>query len=165
MNPSEKSCLNWQLLALIASVYALSFFLPALSIPIRMDGQLVDADGRLLWTPMRLSGADAFRMAVENGMAPLARAGVVWFANPIIWLGAVLLALRKNVLAGIAGLVAVVLILGNYVLEELGSGDKAAHLAGYWLWFTSAALLSVVGFALSLRARMNREHAAPPDAG
>ena len=165
MNSTQKSWLHWQLLALIAGVYALSFFLPAVSIPMRLgpttvDGKVVDPGGKLL-PPMRLSGVDAFRMAVETGMAPLSRAGVAWFANPVIWLGVMLLALRKNVLAGLAGLLAVGLIVVTYVLEELDSGDKAAHHVGFWLWFSSAALLSVVGFALWLRDRMAREPSAP----
>jgi len=164
MNPVKKSWLNWQLLALIAAVYALSFFLPAVSIPLRMgpttvDGKVVKPGGEPL-TPMRLSGADAFRMALEFGMAPLLLAGVAWFANPVFWLGGVLLALRKNLLAGIAGLLAVGLILVTYLLGELGSGDKATSFVGYWVWFSSTLLLSAVGFALWWRDTGSTEHSA-----
>ena len=164
MNPSQSSSLQWQLLALIGAVYALSFFLPAVSIPITLgettwDGQVVDPGGKPL-TPMRLTGATAFRMAVQLGMAPLTRAGVAWFANPFFWLGIALLALRKNLLSGNAALLAVALILVTYVLERLGSGDKATYFVGFWLWFSSAALLSAVGFAMWRRERFHQKPSA-----
>jgi|SRR5579875_1864055 len=143
MNGPGNRWVHWQLLALVAGVYALSFFLPAARVPIRMEptllgGVAVDPGGRRL-PPVHLRGADAFRMAIDSDTMVVA-----WLANPILWLGAALLALRRWLLAGLVGVVAFGLASVAYLLP-LGDPERADYLIGYWAWLTSIALLAAVG--------------------
>jgi hypothetical protein len=157
MYAADKKSLRWQLLGVVAAVYGLSFFLPAISIPVQMgettiEGRVIDPGGKRL-SPLRLSGAGAFAMAVEHGIGrPMTAAGVAWFANPLVWLGGVLVALRRNLPAGSAGLAAFVLMLVTY-LVNLRAQEPATYLVGYWIWVSSAILLGIVGIGLRLRDR------------
>ena len=143
MNGPSNRWVHWQLLALAAGVYALSFFLPAARVPVRIEPTLigedmVDRGGKRL-PPVRLGGADAFRMAIDSDTMIVA-----WLANPVLWLGAALLALRRWLLAGLAGVAALALASVAYLLP-LGDPDGADYLIGYWVWLTSMALLGAVG--------------------
>ena len=93
---------------------------------------------------------ERFRMPFELRKDPLrtsdlVRVWVTWSANR----GGAFLALRKNLLVGIAGLLVVALILVDFVLSR----DPGGNLIGYWLWLSSAALLGASGFFLWLRDR------------
>jgi hypothetical protein len=145
---------NWLALALIVGVYTVSLFLPAVSIPVR-SGEYNEA-----LSYMELSGEAAFRLGIDWGFIPFSIVGAAWLGNPVVWLGTVFLAVRRNLLAGMAGLLALALILIFYVDGISGPGDKSGYLVGYWLWFSSAALLAVAGFGLWLLPRNVRKLAA-----
>jgi hypothetical protein len=141
MNGPSNRWVPWQLLALVVGVYALSFFLPAARVPVRIEPTLIGAqvvEGKAL-PPVRLGGADAFRMAIDSDTMVVA-----WLANPVLWAGAALLALRRWLLAGLAGIAALALASVAYLLP-LGDPDRADYLIGYWLWLTSMALLGTAG--------------------
>jgi hypothetical protein len=143
MNGPSDRWVHWQVLAFVAGVYGLSFLLPAARIPVRMGptligGKMADPGGERL-APVRLSGADAFRLSIDSDTMVIA-----WLANPVLWLGIALLALRRWLLAGLAGVAAFALASVAYLLP-LGDPDRADYLIGYWLWLASMVLLAAFG--------------------
>jgi len=104
----------------------------------RIDGKVVDPGGQLL-PPIHLKGSDAFRWALDQGQA-------VWFANPVLWLGCVLLALRRWILVGLAGTVAVALAILPVIETPPDLELKSTLLVGYWIWVASMALLGALGW-------------------
>jgi hypothetical protein len=155
MNDTNAKYLRWQLAGLIVFVYAISFFLPAVAIPGRMgetriDGRVVDRGGELV-PPVHLKGGDAFREAMGQGMA-------VWFANPVLWLGCVLLVLRRWLLAALAGTVALVLAVLPQFDTPSDPALKFQFFVGYWTWLTSAALLALIGWIGSFAHRRSKSH-------
>jgi len=158
MEPPSNKWLHWQLVGLVAVIYALSFILPAALVPLRLgpthiDGQMADPGGKPL-PPLHLSGADAFVLAFRQG-------SLVWFANPALWIGCALLALRRLLWAGLAGLASLGLGSITYLQPEPGP-DKTIYLAGYWTWLLSQLMLTLSGMLGWHRFRRDFPTALPP---
>jgi hypothetical protein len=88
------------------------------------------------------------------GALTLASHGFIgWLANPVFWVGVLLLCANRPLAAGWVGCVA--FLLGMWA----GSAPEFERLlSGYYLWVGSMALLSGGGFCLSLAP----ERAFPP---
>lgn len=132
------------LLGISVLIYAISFFLPAASLPMQIDavrfGDKQIAEEGIRLPTMNLKGYQAFRRALNTGR-------VDWFANPILWVGFVSLACRRWLAAGIAGTIS--LGLGSLSVLVFDSSDpelKATFFVGYWLWMASMLTLAVTGW-------------------
>ena len=131
----------WITLALAGGCYTVSFFLPAADVPFLKP----------------LNGGGAWNMAFKEGHR-------CWYANPVFWLGLLLLLLRQRLLACTAAGVA--FWLGQSVTAQSGVPHIQFH-TGYWLWLASMILLAVGSllgwFRRLLPALIDERPDAPPD--
>lgn len=107
----------WLTLSLAVGCYAVSFFLPAADITFLRP----------------LNGGGAWNWAFKEGHR-------CWYANPVFWLGLMLLLLRRQLLACLAGGVA--FWLGQSVTAQSDVPHIEFH-SGYWLWLASMVVLAV----------------------
>jgi tRNA A-37 threonylcarbamoyl transferase component Bud32 len=120
--------LRWKVLACVAVLYGVSFFLPAYYFYSSWDNGPNDR-GRM-WGHSNWSGWGCFRTAWDQQFT-------CWYANPALWAACVLLVFRKWLWAGLAGLLA--LGLGISVWSPF---SQSSFLVGYWLWVASMAVLA-----------------------
>lgn len=92
-----------------------------------------------------LSGQMSGVWAFFYGIFGILSFSPVWFANPVFWVGVILLAAYRPLGAMICGLIAVLLALtGMYPFRP-----EEKLLIGYYLWLTSMGLLFLTGACLS----------------
>jgi hypothetical protein len=125
------------LFAGVAVVYGVSFLMSAATVrspfTINRDGALTAASG----TPLNetdLTGGQAFSRAFTYGEQ-------CWTANFFLWMGLLLLAVRRWAFSAAAGGIALLLAL-SYPLHATLAGRSDSLLAGYWLWLGSMAALA-----------------------
>lgn len=159
----------------VVGIYATSFFLPALAIPVldqpaadrlkaevagRAGGEVVSVEGP---TALVILGYQAFRGGPSGGWALTA----AWCANPVLWVGCLLMAAGRWRGAAFAGGVALVLGLAMVlatVIDHTAADVRwsaADYRAGYWLWLGSMALLLLT----ALTGRCMRRRQQPGVAG
>jgi serine/threonine protein kinase len=120
--------LLWKLLAFTAALYGLSFLLPAYRFYTSWDRG--PSDRGWLAADSNSYGWDCFRDAWRFQYP-------CWYANPVLWVGWILLLLRKWLWAGLMALGA--LALGMSVWSPF---SQSSYLFGYWLWGASMAVLA-----------------------
>lgn len=160
MKATTQVYLRLGLVALLVTLYGLSLYLPAASIPgrieeIRVNGKVIPQSEKML-PAVKIKGYQAFSRAL------LIRR-IDWFANPVFWCGCVLLACRKWLLSGLAGTIA--LLLGMYSLFEYGFLDpelRPTYLVGFWIWLASLLALAIAGWAGFL-LRVKRTPSSTPE--
>jgi hypothetical protein len=149
-------------LLVVGGLYAVSFFLPALAIPLKdqpLEGRLKAEIGAVSIGGVSFQGQPVSVFVVQGHTAfyesasPSRRwAGVAWCANPVLWVGCLLLVAGWWRGAALAGGVA--LILGSAMILADLVGDPKADIqwsvadyrVGYWLWLGSPALLVLAAF-------------------
>ena len=172
-------------LLVVGGLYAVSFFLPALAIPLTdqpvIDRLKAEIGGRAGGKVVSIQGPSVFEVDGYGAFyeSPFRRwIGLAWCANPVLWVGCLLLAAGWWRGAAFAGCMA--LALGSVMVLVAAVGDPNADVqwsvadyrVGYWLWLGSMALLvpaALVGRRISQRQspsadRPNR-YLAPPAEG
>jgi hypothetical protein len=156
-------------LLVVVGLYAASFFLPVLAIPLLDQvatdrakaeiasraggGEVLAIEGPSVFV---IQGHQAFHGSLFRDWA-----GVAWFANPVLWVGYLLFVARRWRWAALAG--AVALVLGSAMVIIAVVGDPKADLrwsvadyrVGYWLWLGSMALL-VLAAVVARRVSQNQ---------
>jgi hypothetical protein len=161
MRASGAASSSWIGLLLVAGVYAVSFFLPVLAIPLldqpaidrlkaevagRVGGEVLGVEGLSEYV---VKGYQSFRVGPSSGWILL----LAWCANPVLWVGCLLLLARRWRGAAFAGVVAMGLGAAMAVSATVTFGDPRADIRwsvadyriGYWLWLASMALLAAAG--------------------
>jgi hypothetical protein len=142
-------------LLLIGGLYAASFFMPAIQV---------------LSTP--LYGFEAFWLVIripvvmvlepedpDRGLFGLI---LLWFVNPIVWLGFVAIIKEKGALVTVAGLTALILGLSIcFNTSEMRFGFQGL-LYGYYAWLLSMLTMAFFGVWLMLA---DRRYSGEPGAG
>ena len=143
----------------VAATYGTAFFLPVLGV-----------------FPDYMTGWDAFRaMAPHNAWDDRSwfnargrlQALVMWLANPLLWVGMVLLALGRSSSAAALGLLA--LPAGLSAAFNIDTGGFHFHElhAGYYCWLASMAFLTAAGayFALGpvFKGTFSKQSSWPDD--
>ena len=118
--------LPWLVLLAVVVSYGIAFTLPARTFR-QTDGTLGE--------PMM--GWQAFHWALSFNV-------YVWYANPVFWLGAVLLLLRLWRWAALAGLTALSFSVIFFLRDRFGE-HPLIYQSGFWLWTGSQTLLAVSG--------------------
>jgi hypothetical protein len=150
-------------LLVVGGLYAVSFFLPALDIPLTdqpvIDRLKVEIGGiAVLSIQPSVFEVDGYGAFYESFFRSWL--GVAWCANPVLWVGCLLLAGGWWRGAALAGCMA--LALGSVMVLVAVIGDPNADVqwsvadyrVGYWLWLGSMALLvlaALVGRRVSRR--------------
>jgi hypothetical protein len=147
-NDTGRQWQRWPMLGVVGWLYFLSMLLPALEVRGRITSG-PGAGGPV--GPITLSGWSCFCWGWQV-QSPS------WYANPVLWLACLLLALRRSLWAGLLAQAAIVLAL-------LESPFSSMHdcLGGYWLWLTSMAALSGFGFYGWWHIEGQRRVSAAPD--
>ena len=133
---------------LVAVVYSGSFVLPAVDFGPHRRGDVFELSGTS-------SGFEAFFLAIPAILSGLP----VWLANPVFWLGLILLAAYRPLGAAICGAIAVLLALTGLQPVE----SQEILLVGYYVWLTSIGLLFLAGVGVTCLKRVNRQ--LPPEDG
>jgi hypothetical protein len=89
-----------------------------------------------------ITGMDSFDFLFER----LRGGSFVWLAHPLVWIGWLLLVCRRWRAATIAGCLALVLALNVSLVFQPREGPWLPPGPGYYLWFTSMALLACSAF-------------------
>lgn len=159
-------------LLVVGGLYAASFFLPALAIPLTdqpvIDRLKAEIGGRAGGKVLSIQGPSVFEVDGYGAFyeSPFRRwAGVAWCANPVLWVGCLLLAAGWWRGAALAGCVA--LALGSVMVLAAVIGDPNADVqwsvadyrVGYWLWLGSLALL-VLASLVGRRVRQGQQPSA-----
>lgn len=167
MRVSREAWTRLASLLVVGGLYAVSFFLPALDIPLTdqpvIDRLKAEIGGRAGGKVLSIQGPSVFEVDGYGAFceSPFRRwAGVAWCANPVLWVGCLLLAAGWWRWAALAGCMA--LALGSAMVLVAVIGDPNADVqwsvsdyrVGYWLWLASMALLvlaALVGRRVSRR--------------
>jgi hypothetical protein len=161
-NNSER-LLAYVLWCLIMVVYTWSFFLPWFEFG-RPDQSRAPVQGQrriaFISVPVSepLTGDDAFWFILERSVD----GSFVGLAHPLIWMGWVLLALRRWRGATVAGCLALACALNAIYLFQPREGRWFPSKAGYYFWFLSMVLLatssSLRNWLCSDNRALSREH-------
>jgi hypothetical protein len=119
LGASDGRLFRWLALYAVGAVYGLSFLLPA----VKLD----------TFGPGTYNGLHCFQNGWQLGYTS-------WYANPALWAGGALLALRCWRCAAVMAHAALILSLSDVPVER---GTRA--LEGYWVWVGSTALLAGCG--------------------
>jgi hypothetical protein len=171
MRVSGAAWSSWIGFFLVICVYAASFFLPVLAIPLpdqpAMDRLKAEVAGRAGGGEViRVEGPSEFVVkgyqSFRSGPRPSGGwvLAVAWCANPVLWVGCLLLLARWWRGAALAGVVALGLGAAMAVSATVTFGDPRADIrwsvadyrVGYWLWLASMALMAAAG-VVGLRVR------------
>jgi hypothetical protein len=179
MRSSDAAWSCWIGVLLVVGVYAVSFFLPVLSIPLldqpAMDrlkaevagraggGEIIRVEGPSEYV---IKGYQSFRAGPSDGWVLL----VAWCANPVLWVGCLLLLARRWRGAALAGVVALGLGAAMAVSATVTVGNPRADIrwsvadyrVGYWLWLASMALLTAISVVGRWVARTQHPNATTP---
>lgn len=162
-------------LLVVGGLYAVSFFLPVLAISLkdqpfearlkeeisnRTGGKVTIGGVSSQGQPVSVFVVDGLGAFYESASPFRGWAGVAWCANPVLWVGCLLLVAGWWRGAALAGGVA--LILGSAMILAVAIGGPQAdfqwsvadYRGGYWLWLGSMALLvlaALVGRRVSQR--------------
>jgi hypothetical protein len=171
MRASGEAWASWIGILLVGGMYAAAFFLPVLAIPLldqpamdrlkaevggRVGGEVIGVEGP---SEFVVKGYQSFRGGPSDGWVLV----VAWCANPVLWVGFLLLLARRWRGAALAGVVALGLGAVMAVSATVTVGDPRADIrwsvadyrVGYWLWLASMALLAAAGL-VGLRVRRRR---------
>jgi hypothetical protein len=146
---------RWLCVAVVAGVYAVSFFLPAETI--------LSAPGAVYFWSIP---AGFFQRLAAGTLTGDSLWGLVgWLPNPLLVVGMILVALRRGWSALGTGLLAtacacVWLLDGNYTISTNG---LVTLNVGYYAWLASMLLLSISGAMMMYAAAAERQP-SPPDA-
>ncbi len=132
---------------IVGLFYATSLFLPALPTP----GGYNEAQLGLSETNYGIS-------MLIIGLGACLGLNPVWFANPLIWIGAWLLVRRQWIKAGVLGLLAAICAACGPLLVR---GSNNTLLIGYYVWLGSAVALAVSGAVGQGLFRPHKLHAKP----
>jgi hypothetical protein len=141
---------------LLAYVY--SFYLPWFDfgrenrVPLPVWFPPLELDARSLSDSM--SGDIAFCFIVER----TAGGSLVGFAHPLLWIGLVLLALRRWRGAMVAGCLALLCAMNAVLLFQPREGPWFAPKFGYYLWFLSMIVLASSNFLRNCLCSDNPAH-------
>lgn len=159
MNPRNDSWLAYLLCVRIGALYATSFLMPTIErtrFSLSLDGSLLNEEDRGDYIAL-VSGAGTPKEGFHSGaqvfvdiarslaIVPLALivfGCYVWVANPVLWIGTLLLACGRWKAASIPGGIALFLGLNAPVWVQVLNSDLSL-IPGYYLWLGSIGLLAV----------------------
>jgi len=179
MRAAIEAWLSWIGLLLIGSVYATSFFLPALAIPLldqpAMARLKVEVADRVGGEVLKVEGPshmvfDGFRCFRTGWPSPQSWVhATAWYANPVLWIGCLLLLLRQWRWSVVAGCAALGLgsVMALMAVIRGSEGDVRLSVTdyriGYWLWLASMGLLAGIAIVGCVAFRRSARAVVPPN--